>query len=95
MLTSLLCDTQKCAKAIGWRAIASLDTFMIVYIIDKSVDTASKVAVIEVVSKFILYYLYEHATEYISNNYCAKEKTEDDDMITPDATTENIPEILP
>ena len=46
-----------------------MDTFLIVFIVDKSVETASKVAVTEVITKFLLYYVYEHLTEFMGVQY--------------------------
>ncbi len=66
----LFCDKYKCAKALGWRCLASLDTFVIVYLVNGSAKSASKVTVIEIITKFILYYLYEHLTECIYIRVC-------------------------
>lgn len=58
------------AKAISWRIIGSLDTFILSYILisffskDPSTNaakTAGSIASIEVVSKILLYYLHERA----------------------------------
>ena len=46
-------------KALSWRAIASLDTFVISYIITGKVVWATAIASIEVLTKMILYYGHE------------------------------------
>lgn len=55
-------------KAISWRIIASLTTFLIVFVIfrrftnqhlDEVIENASYVTAIEVVAKLIFYYLHE------------------------------------
>tara|TARA_Y100000310_G_scaffold331758_1_gene405931 strand:- start:874 stop:1077 length:204 start_codon:yes stop_codon:yes gene_type:complete len=46
-------------KAATWRILASLDTFVISYIITGKVTWATAIASIEVLTKMILYYIHE------------------------------------
>ena len=47
------------AKTITWRVIASLDTFLIAWVITGNFDWAGTIAGIEVLTKMILYYFHE------------------------------------
>ena len=47
------------AKAISWRITGSLDTFFVSWLITGSVVFAGSIAVTEVVTKILLYYLHE------------------------------------
>ena len=46
-------------KAATWRVIASLDTFLISYIITGKIVWATAIASIEVLTKMVLYYGHE------------------------------------
>ena len=48
-------------KAVTWRGIATLDTFLIAWFITGEVIVAASIIGIEVVTKFALYYLHERA----------------------------------
>ena len=48
-------------KAATWRVIASLDTFIISYIITGKMVWATAIASIEVLTKMILYYFHERS----------------------------------
>lgn len=47
------------AKTITWRIIASLDTFIISWLITGKLDWAGIIAGVEVLTKMILYYGHE------------------------------------
>ena len=47
------------AKTLTWRIIASLDTFIIAWLITGKLDWASAIAGVEVLTKMILYYGHE------------------------------------
>jgi sulfate adenylyltransferase large subunit len=47
------------AKAIGWRATGSLDTFIVAVVISGSTKVAGGVALAEIVTKTFLYYFHE------------------------------------
>jgi len=48
-------------KAVTWRIIASLDTFFLSYIITGRFDWATSIAIFEIITKAIIYYLHERA----------------------------------
>ena len=47
------------AKALSWRSLATLDTFLITWIITGKIDWAAGIASIEILTKTILYYCHE------------------------------------
>ena len=47
------------AKAVSWRATGSLDTFLVAFIITRSPKIAGSVAVTEILTKILIYYLHE------------------------------------
>ena len=49
------------AKAVSWRVTGTIDTFVISWIITGSLGLASGIAVTEVITKIILYWLHERA----------------------------------
>ena len=53
------------AKAISWRITGTLDTFVISWIITGQVALAGGIAITEVVTKIILYWIHERLWEKI------------------------------
>jgi len=53
--------TRSVVKAVSWRILGSLDTFLITWLITGSAKSAGSVASIETLSKIFLYYLHERA----------------------------------
>jgi len=51
--------TRSLIKALTWRVTASLDTFLLSYIITGRFDWATTIAFFEIITKAILYYLHE------------------------------------
>jgi len=51
--------TRSLVKAFTWRIAASLDTFLISYLITGRFDWATSIASFEIITKAILYYLHE------------------------------------
>ena len=49
------------AKAITWRIIGTLDTFVLSWLITKKPLTAGWIAIVELITKTILYYFHERA----------------------------------
>jgi uncharacterized membrane protein len=47
------------AKAVSWRIAASLDTFVIGFIVTGKVGIASSIAATELITKIALYYFHE------------------------------------
>lgn len=46
-------------KAISWRVVGSIDTFIISYFITGAINLASSIALIEVFTKIMIYYVHE------------------------------------
>ena len=53
------------AKAVCWRAIEVVDTFVISYLITGRVALAGSIVGIEAVTKIVLYYLHERVWERV------------------------------
>lgn len=53
-------------KAISWRVLGSIDTFLLSLLFTASVKAAGAIAGTEVVTKMALYYLHERAWSRIS-----------------------------
>jgi uncharacterized membrane protein len=49
------------AKTFTWRGLASIDTFLLGFILTGNVTIAGSLASLEVLTKLILYYLHERA----------------------------------
>jgi uncharacterized membrane protein len=52
---------QSALKALSWRVVASIDTFVISYFVTGNLVFAGSIVSVEVVSKMALYYLHERA----------------------------------
>jgi uncharacterized membrane protein len=48
-------------KAVSWRALGSIDTFMLGFLFTSDVKTAGSIAGTEVITKILLYYFHERA----------------------------------
>jgi uncharacterized membrane protein len=66
-------------KTISWRALGTLDTIVISYLITGSLVMAASIGSIELVTKMILYYYHERAWNKI--NLGRYEPTKDDYVI--------------
>jgi uncharacterized membrane protein len=53
------------AKAISWRVVGTIDTWVISFIITGRWELAFSIASVEVFSKIILYYFHERAWEKV------------------------------
>ena len=49
------------AKAVSWRILGSLDTFLLSWLFTSSVKAAGAIAITEVLTKMVLYYFHERA----------------------------------
>lgn len=49
------------AKTVSWRAVATLDTFVISYLVTGSGAWAGTIASFEVLTKVVIYYCHERA----------------------------------
>ena len=54
------------AKAISWRTLGSIDTFVLSYLFTSDVKAAGAIAGTEVLTKMLLYYLHERAWSRIN-----------------------------
>jgi len=53
------------AKAVSWRMVGTIDTFIISFIITGKGEIAFSIASVEVISKVVLYYLHERVWERV------------------------------
>jgi uncharacterized membrane protein len=60
------CHHRSAIKAVSWRALGSLDTFVLSYFITGSFVFAGSIASAETVTKVVLYYLHERAWSSLS-----------------------------
>ncbi len=60
-------------KTVSWRALGTLDTIVISYIITGSLGMAASIGSIELVTKMVLYYLHERAWNKIPLGRAKKE----------------------
>jgi uncharacterized membrane protein len=49
------------AKAVSWRILGSIDTFLLSWLFTSSVKAAGAIATTEVLTKMVLYYFHERA----------------------------------
>lgn len=52
-------------KAVTWRTVGTIDTFIISFFVTGKVTIAGSIASIEVVTKILIYYLHERAWSMI------------------------------
>ena len=53
------------AKALSWRTTGTLDTMLIAFVITGRLKLAMSIGVVELVTKFCLYYLHERIWDRI------------------------------
>ena len=46
-------------KAVSWRTVGTIDTFLISFFVTGKVSLAGSIAAVEVVTKIMIYYLHE------------------------------------
>lgn len=54
------------AKAVSWRVLGSLDTFVLSWFFTGSPKAAGAIAITEVLTKMVLYYFHERAWANVS-----------------------------
>jgi uncharacterized membrane protein/peptidoglycan hydrolase-like protein with peptidoglycan-binding domain len=69
------CHHRSAIKAVSWRALGSLDTFVLSYFITGSFVFAGSIASAETFTKVFLYYLHERAWSSLSWGYRTKPQT--------------------
>jgi len=47
------------AKAVSWRTVGTIDTFIISFFVTGRVSVAGTIAAVEIVTKIMIYYLHE------------------------------------
>lgn len=47
------------AKAVSWRTVGTIDTFVISFFVTGKISLAGTIAAVEVVTKIMIYYLHE------------------------------------
>lgn len=52
-------------KTISWRVLASIDTFLISWLISGKISIGISIATLEVITKLIIYYFHERAWDKI------------------------------
>lgn len=73
------------SKAISWRILGSIDTFILSWIFTSSVKAAGAIASTEVLTKMLLYYLHERAWARIGWGMEKSEKSDNAITSTPHA----------
>ena len=53
------------AKAVSWRALGSIDTFVLSWFFTGNVKAAGAIAATEVITKIILFYVHERVWSHI------------------------------
>ena len=53
------------AKAVSWRALGSIDTFVLSWFFTSSLKAAGAIATTEVITKILLYYFHERVWSVI------------------------------
>jgi uncharacterized membrane protein len=67
------------AKAVSWRTLGSIDTFVLSFIFTSSAKLAGSIAVTEVFTKIILYYVHERAWAYWGWGHAGKPPPQPDE----------------
>ena len=64
-------------KAVSWRALGSIDTFLLGFLFTSDVKTAGSIAGTEVITKITLYYFHERAWAAVPWGHAARDRTTD------------------
>ena len=65
------------AKAISWRVLGSIDTFLLSWLFTGNPKAAGAIATTEVLTKMILYYAHERAWARIGWGFKKEDKPDD------------------
>ena len=63
--TSHVTRRRSAAKALSWRTVGCIDTFLLTYLITGELKYGAFVATGEVITKLILYYIHERAWAHV------------------------------
>jgi uncharacterized membrane protein len=53
-------------KALSWRTLATMATFIISFLVTHNVHFAFSISIVEVISKLFLYYIHERLWQYLN-----------------------------
>ena len=59
-------------KTISWRIVGTLDTMLLGWIITGSATVGLKIGALELITKFVLYYIHERI--WLQSNFGTKDK---------------------
>ena len=76
MAKETLCRT--IIKTIGWRAIGAVTTFTIAYFVDKNIDNAVKISILDSTVNLTFYFLYERAFAKLKWGYVLEDDEDKD-----------------
>ena len=77
MAKETLCRT--IIKTIGWRAIGAMTTFTIAYFVDKNIDNAVKISILDSTVNLTFYFLYERAFAKLKWGYVLEDDDEENE----------------
>lgn len=77
-------------KTIGWRIIGAVTTFTIAYFVDKNMDNAIKISILDSTVNLTFYFLYERAFAKLKWGYVL----EDEENKESEETEEDIIKIV-
>lgn len=78
--------TRSIVKAVSWRVLGSIDTFMLGWLFTGKAGVAGAIASTEIITKMVLYYLHERAWSGIHWGF------KDPTPVTPPAVAEIVEE---
>ncbi|GAA0272375.1 hypothetical protein GCM10009127_10890 [Alteraurantiacibacter aestuarii] len=70
-------------KAISWRVLGSIDTFLLSWFFTGSPKAAGAIATTEVLTKMILYYVHERAWSSVGWGFASEEEALDAGQVKP------------
>ncbi|WP_144096104.1 DUF2061 domain-containing protein [Croceicoccus sediminis] len=80
--------SRSAAKAISWRLLGSIDTFLLSYLFTSDVKSAGAIASTEVITKVVLFYFHERAWSSIRWGF-AGDQEDKSATAEPSAQTED------
>ena len=63
-------------KGVSWRALGTIDTITLSYIVTGSISNSIKIGITEILTKIVLYYLHERVWENATKNKIDEPKPE-------------------
>ena len=65
-------------KTLGWRVIGAATTFTIAYFVDKNIDNAVKISILDSTVNLTFYFLYERAFAKLKWGYVLEDEDNED-----------------